>query len=93
MRKFYSILFCLLLSIPSIRADYKIIDSKWDPYFRTIKSSDVTAIPKLLIGEEIYFKKRPYSYNVDNLKQFLNIIPDTIWINRKKIQNSIKIIG
>lgn len=84
MRKFYSILFCLLLSIPSIRADYKIIDSKWDPYFRTIKSSDVTAIPKLLIGEEIYFKKRPYSYNVDNLKQFLNIIPDTIWINRKK---------
>lgn len=84
MRKFYSILFCLLLSIPSIRADYKIIDSKWEPYFKSYNASDITAIPKLLVGEEIYFKKNTNSNSEVQLNQFLNITPDTIWIKRHK---------
>lgn len=79
MRKLLLVLFCTLFSIPLIRADYKIIDSKWDPYFKSISSSDVTAIPKLLVGEEIYI-----STNNSEHKQFINITPDTIWIKRKK---------
>lgn len=85
MRKIIYILFGLFISIPTIiRAEHKIIDSKWDPYFKSISTSDVTALPNILIGEEIYFQKNSNSSSADELDQFLNITPDTIWIKRKK---------
>lgn len=84
MRQFIFTLLCLILSIPTtICAKYKLIDSKWDYYFKPTDRSEVTTLPKLLLGEDIYFR-RNNTYSSDNLDQFLDLTPDTIWIKRKK---------
>ena len=76
----------LLISLNSFAYE-NIVDSKWDnllSYNNGIIFSSISSKLKLLQGEIITIKLKEHSYLNKRLQCFMNLIPDTVWINKPK---------
>lgn len=88
MKKYLVFISFILTVLVSQAAEREsILDSKWNKYFTMsgyrYSSSDIVDFALLLKDEIIYFQPRR-SYGEPELKCFLKLAPDTIWIRKKK---------